>query len=287
MFSDPRAGKSTAMRVILSRKGFDSASGGHPSPIIDGVPRSLPIPTRRRTRFRFSDLPFDLGTVVSDLSGITRRSADYCHLDPDLDASVTRRLPGWRGAFGQCGAAQGHLRNQGVSEGDLFLFFGLFRHARRSSERWAFVGPNEHRFFGWLQIDAVVHAGERPQEALDKYPWLKDHPHTEGSWPKSNTIYVARKELSIRGLDKRIPGWGLFRSGLRLTAKTSQLASIWSVPEWLNPKVGGTGCTYCPAKNFSANGELRSPGRGQELVADISKRSDAVRWLRELFENEV
>jgi hypothetical protein len=33
------------MRIIFSRKGFDSASGGTRSPIIDGVPYGLPIPT--------------------------------------------------------------------------------------------------------------------------------------------------------------------------------------------------------------------------------------------------
>ena len=32
------------MRVILSRKGFDSGAGGVPSPIIDGRPVSMPIP---------------------------------------------------------------------------------------------------------------------------------------------------------------------------------------------------------------------------------------------------
>ena len=33
------------MKIIFSRKGFDTTFGGVPSPIIDGVPHSLPIPT--------------------------------------------------------------------------------------------------------------------------------------------------------------------------------------------------------------------------------------------------
>ena len=33
------------MKIIFSRKGFDTKFGGAPSPIIDGVPYSLPIPT--------------------------------------------------------------------------------------------------------------------------------------------------------------------------------------------------------------------------------------------------
>ena len=39
------------MKVILSRKGFDSSNGGCPSPILpDGTLLSLPIPTDDRDR---------------------------------------------------------------------------------------------------------------------------------------------------------------------------------------------------------------------------------------------
>lgn len=272
------------MRVVISRKGFDSSSGGCPSPIIDGMPRSLPIPTERRTRFRFDDLPHGLGQALNDLSGDPQRARGFCHLDPDLDTAVAERLPGWRGAFGQVGAAQSHLRKQGVVAGDLFLFFGLFRHATRSNGRWRYHGPSEHRIFGWLQIDQVISAGESPRVVLKDFPWLRDHPHTQGEWPQSNTIYVARERLAIRGLRKQLAGWGLFRGGTRLTAESSRLSSVWTVPNWLNPKLGGTGCTYCPAERFRKNGELQSPGRGQEFVADISGRADATAWLRDLFE---
>lgn len=46
----------TAMRVIFSRKGFDSAAGGCPSPIVEGKPISLPIPTRMPSVVCFGDL---------------------------------------------------------------------------------------------------------------------------------------------------------------------------------------------------------------------------------------
>jgi len=45
---------------------------------------------------------------------------------PALSHSSLPREPGWRPLFGQSGAAQGHLRNQHVNIGDVFLFFGLF-----------------------------------------------------------------------------------------------------------------------------------------------------------------
>ena len=44
------------MRIILSRKGFDSANGGYPSPIMpDGRMVSLPIP-EQETDVKYSQL---------------------------------------------------------------------------------------------------------------------------------------------------------------------------------------------------------------------------------------
>ncbi|MEG3597355.1 MAG: hypothetical protein VX357_03850, partial [Pseudomonadota bacterium] len=44
------------MRIIFSRKGFDSASGGGPSPIVEGRPVSLPIPAGKASHTTFGDL---------------------------------------------------------------------------------------------------------------------------------------------------------------------------------------------------------------------------------------
>ena len=56
------------MRVIFSRKGFDSSAGGCPSPIIDGQPISLPIPTRMPSPVRYVDLLGDYGALVEQLT---------------------------------------------------------------------------------------------------------------------------------------------------------------------------------------------------------------------------
>jgi hypothetical protein len=274
------------MRVIISRKGFDSAAGGCPSPIVDGRPYSLPIPSGgHKTGVRFADLPYELGSMLNDLSKDQRRSAEHCHLDPDLDPRALRRLKGWRGAFGQCASSQSHLSNQGVTRGDLFLFFGLFRHVERVNGRWRFVGPREHRLFGWLQIDHVLAVGSDSKPSLRTFPWLRDHPHVDQTfgWGDDNTIYVGTKALEVPGVSPSLPGWGLFPKGLTLTAPGQRLTSVWSVPDWLNPKRGGTGCTFNPPQRFSKNGRLRSPGRGQEFVADITGRRDAKAWLNKLF----
>ena len=118
------------MRLILSRKGFDSAAGGCPSPIFpDGSMIALPIPDKR-SPIRYGDLKWrgrNLGDVVSKLTRGTQRSDYRAHLDPDLREDICRQQAGWLPTLGQHRAAQGHLRNQGVGVGDLFLFWGVFR----------------------------------------------------------------------------------------------------------------------------------------------------------------
>lgn len=208
-----------------------------------------------------------------------------CHLDPDIDQAALTRRSGWRGALGQVGAAQGHLANQGIQAGDLFLFWGLFRSARRmAGEAWVFEGPTEHRIFGWLQVREVVTIGSDPTKALRRFPWLADHPHARNGWPGSNTVYIASPALEIGNRVPSRQGAGVFAEGVRLTQVGSLRPSLWSVPAWLDPTKGGVGLTYNPVNRWDGRGGLRAAARGQEFVANIeSRREDAVRWLTHLF----
>jgi len=119
------------MKVILSRKGFDSSAGGHASPILpDGTMLSLPIPSSHDSlSYGAITAPggSTLADIIHDLAGRARIAGKGAHLDPDLERRSRPRLPGWRPSFGQIGAASGHLRNQDVGPGDLFLFYGWFR----------------------------------------------------------------------------------------------------------------------------------------------------------------
>jgi hypothetical protein len=154
------------MRLILSRKGFDSASGGCPSPILpDGRICSLPIPDKEASTL-FRDLSWDgtdLGTIVSTLTRGRQRADFRCHLDPDLRPDLRATPSGWRPALGQLGASQGHLRNQSVGVGDMFIFWGIFRPVDAT---WKWAGDPVHLIWGWLQIGEVrcrsrhqVHSG--------------------------------------------------------------------------------------------------------------------------------
>jgi len=222
--------------------------------------------------------------MVPDLTRGRLTQQTPCHLDPDLAKESRRRScpTGWRGSLGQESAAQGHLENQGVGSGDLFLFFGLFREAiKRDTDTWAFQGKPFHALFGWLQIEEALSVQGDPARVLARHPWLAEHPHLHGDWTGHNTIYVARERLAWGELD--LPGWGLLPSPVRLTDQDATGPSTWQVPPWLDPTCGGTGMTYHPPARWLGSGRLKAAGRGQEFVAQVGDRRDAMSWVAEVL----
>ncbi len=125
-------------RIILSRKGMDSGSGGMASPMLHGRLLSLPIPDQR-SDIRYASLQagpgLSYGALIHQLAGKRMATA---HLDPDLQHGDLPRKPGWKPVYGQTGAALSHLRSEGVGAGDLLLFFGWFREAERWERKWRF-----------------------------------------------------------------------------------------------------------------------------------------------------
>ncbi len=300
-------------RIVLSRKGFDSKTGKSHSPIFpDGRILSLPIPTPQRypqSSKRFSDVLWvgrSLAPIVECLSKV--RQDCWCHLDPDLRDEAIPRQSGWRPAFGLVDESQTHLANQGVCQGDLFLFFGTFRRVEEDgSGGWCFVrtAPRVHLIFGWLQVHEVLalHTVADYDRALGKYPWLSDHPHLNGSFrepgdnprrPMNNTVYVSTPKLSIAGTDA--PGGGVFQNEdcrIILTEPeevekgASSRCSHWRLPEWFWP---ADGCRRLKRKVKMRRRaapwiHVTSEGPGQEFVIDVDGISDvANKWVRYLFE---
>lgn len=259
------------MRIVFSRKGFDSSSGGCPSPIREGRPVPLPIPTDRRSTTRFADL--GLGELVAALTRGAVRGSSLCHRDPDLE----------RGAFGQTGTAQSHLAKAGVREGDVFPFFGLFRELGPASPapRFAPRARPHHRLFGWLRVGRIVRLGADGSWARAILPELARHPHLGPGWNANNTLYLASAELSLPGAEKPLPGFGLAKRAsprLRLTVEGGP-PSLWSVPAWLDPTRGGVGMSYHGDRGRWSAGRCRIVARGQEFVAEVGDRSDARDWL--------
>ena len=104
------------MKIVFSRKGFDTKFGGGASPIVDGRPLSLPIPGANQETTTYAERGLADAVAIAARGRIGGSHA--CHDDPMFD--------GLRCWLGQVSAAQGHLRNQGVGPGDIFLFCGLF-----------------------------------------------------------------------------------------------------------------------------------------------------------------
>jgi hypothetical protein len=106
-----RKSRKYPMEIILSRKDFDSQSGGRASPILpDDSMLSLPIPPRNGLP-NYEALPAGDGRSYLDIMSDLRRGHDgrlilfhqtwlpscvglKAHLDPDLVASTLECLPG-------------------------------------------------------------------------------------------------------------------------------------------------------------------------------------------------
>ncbi len=279
------------MRIIFSRKGFDSAAGGVPSPIFpDGRILSLPIPDKN-SPISYKDITwneYNVGEIVASLTNGKIPPNYRAHLDPDLNAESLPRHNEWQPIFGQVGASQGHLRNQGVTTGDLFLFFGLFQEviANDGKFRLAPKSSPKHIIWGWFQVDTST-----PVDNVDrnKFEWATYHPHFHRASNQSNTVYFAKKSLDIPGLDiENINGAGIFpycSSKLQLTASKSR-PSLWKLPLWMLPANEAASLSYHGnLERWKKEGDyvlLQTVGRGQEFVLDCSYYLDAIKWLKEL-----
>ena len=242
------------MRIIFSRKGFDSSSGGGPSPIVDGRPVSLPIPdTKGLSRTTYGAL--GLGEHAAKASKGALGDEALCNHDPMFTGSN-----GGEGQclFGQCGAAQTHLANRGVGVGDVFLFFGLFREES---------GDPHHRIFGYQRVEEVIDLSSCDPGRRARLAAL-GHPHALGLHAKNDVVYVGEGRAASRATD-----------ALRLTAPEGP-PSLWNRAAWLRP--GGLSYhdradRWLPAKR------LRSVARGQEFVADIGRRKAPREWLERIL----
>lgn len=285
------------MKIIFSRKGFDSSFGGVPSPIFEnGQMMSLPIPGGRAPH-RFQDLqtPVDnMGPLVSDLTKQPIYARAAVHLDPDLDSTSLPRKEGWRASLGQVRAAQTHLEGQGVGKGDLFLFFGWFREVEKINERYQYQKKSvgQHTLFGYLQIGEMLPFGAIPdQEAiLKERPWLYDHPHIEGERASNNTVYVASSELVLPTGPTGLPGAGAFdfwQTHLQLTAPNMP-KSRWKLPNWFGPESAMPGklSYHKDPKRWENQTDgsviLSSVAKGQEFVMDLPDHAQALEWIKKI-----
>jgi len=280
------------MKVILSRKGFDSSYGGVASPILDdGTLLSLPIPSPSRITYdELSVGGIPLGKVVADLTSGRIPSNHHAHLDPDLNAAMYPRLPGWRPIFGQVDAAQAHLEGCGVTIGEIFLFFGWFREVNTVGEQYRFVrdARNLHVIYGWLQVGEIIRVNQKPSCAPQ---WASEyHPHFYGDRGANNTVYIASERLDIGGIASSADGGGVFRKfheDLCLTAPGAKNRSQWLLPMWFYPRDKRAPLSYhSNPQRWKMHEDctiLDSVARGQEFVLDTDHYPEATSWMRDLM----
>ncbi len=241
------------MRIILSRKGFDSAAGGGPSPIVGGQPISLPIPAYGKLSKTSYGL-LGLGEHVAKASRGRYGADDLCHYDPMF-------LADGRCVFGQCGGPLTHLMDtNGVAAGDVFLFFGWF-----AGNGW----EDHHRIFGYLRIASIVRLADADRAAKDRFMAI-DHPHALGFHHKmrNDTLFVG-KGRAARTAAK----------SLALT-EPGQSRTRWRVPDWLRSV--GLSCHQADWR-WPGPGRLISVAQGQEFVADIGERDEPKAWLEQII----
>jgi len=196
------------VKIIFSRKGFDSSAGGSPSLIFpDGTLFSIPIPSSKDDCF-YGDLSFTykgepIQSILNDVMGGNIRHnkqwipCDYsshtqrCHYDP-----MPYQDAGFNGiALGQADKAEKHLRNQSVGKEDIFLFYGWFRKVEKTDGAWRFaVGePDIQLIWSTMRISdcVLLDTAEHREDALRKYPFLSRHPHLYSRDCLKNRIYLS------------------------------------------------------------------------------------------------
>jgi hypothetical protein len=270
------------MKVILSRKGFDSSYGGCASPILpDGTMLSMPIPGGEASNLKFEDIKYGEITYLDIWDKLySKHKTDklYCHLDPDIRADVrVKPVDNWVAAFGQTDTAQKHLHNRGVSKGDLFLFFGWFR---KTDENYKYLPDDMDKqiIYGYLQIGDIVNG----DEIKNNYPW---HPHAKGKYSSDNTLYVATEKLTLDGKETDLPGYGVFKYNDELVlTKDNCSRSKWKInSDWNIEKFFESNSISYHSKNNIKDSYFQSAYRGQEFI--ISENKKVNDWAYNLIKN--
>ena len=276
------------MKVILSKKGFDSSNCTKPILITNNELLFLPIPSINKADKKYSEVFINNEKSLLDCcreKGINHAIIDgkkvpideetNCHLDPQLLDYFG--YPDFKGSFGQDLSAQGHLKRNYVQVDDLFLFYCWYK-----DEKDKIHSDGKHTIFGYLQIGEIIKVNElhpeRKQEIISIYPWLKDHPHWN-SKATNNTIYIARDTCTF---DDDIKGFGMFNYSPNLNLSNNDMSqrTYWKIPALKGLNVSFKGANG--KKEFDELGQYIIFPRCQELVIDSPQ---AEQWAINLIKN--
>ena len=270
------------MKIVISRKGVDSESGGMASPILPcGCLCSIPNPSTL-PEVRYADIKFGKHTLQQICNELNPSwsSHEFAHLDPDLRSKALEKRPeNWRAAFGQSGSAAGLLINKSVGDGALFIFFGWFRRTIKVNGKLAFDRTDvngRHIVWGWLEVGKVWKVVVPPPDDLR---FLDDHPHvkfSEAQGPR-NTVYVS----SESGL--KAGAFSTESESVVLTKEGGGGRSVWLLPEGFESLFLKRDLSYHPDESrWRREGKriaLQTVGRGQEFVLDGKRHPPVYKYF--------
>ncbi len=266
------------MKIIFSRKGFDSKFGKQPSPVLpDGTLLSLPIP-RKNDITTFNEIFYNgksyFETIKELKPSTTIQANDTCHLDPDIRKNISSPHPQERvSIFGQCDAALTVPKKYEVKKEDIFLFFGWFKETEYDNKgelQYKKGAPYLHIIYGYLQIGAVYHCSENVPA------YSRHHAHLNGSFTdvKNNSIYVAGNTFS---LNNSVSGSGCFtyNADLVLTAE-GMTRSKWKPYTFFKQPM-----SYHRPASFRET-HFQSAAQGQEFIMEGG--AELVDWVKKLIQ---
>jgi hypothetical protein len=257
----------------ISRKGYDDKYGGRPSAILqDGTMASFPIPVADEIGIESERLSFQEKYRLDEVLGSLSAGKDPLahHLDPDLGFYCVDKKPSrCAGVFGQCGSAAGHLLNQQIGPGDVFLFFGTFQHVEATNGELDYSRKRKpfHALFGYLRIDDVIEVARiTAKDALAAHPhWLnRDH----RGYQRNNLLFV--------GSDY---GTFLYSEQLCLTVPNQSKKSLWELPRSFE----NIPLTYHPKGGALCKDRFRiqTAAIGQEFVFHLA--DELKEWVEEVI----
>lgn len=268
------------MKVILSRKGMDSEAGGMASPILpDGTLLSLPIPDENSNQ-QYGELYYkghSFREIIHQLNPRFNFARNVtCHLDPDIYDGIEGKTKGWKAAFGQSGVSASHLDKMEVDEGDVFLFYGMFKGTVwRSDGRLSYVpgAPIRHIIYGYMEVGKIL----KNESDIQEYAW---HPHSINMERPDNRLYLPKK-------------YGTFQydNSLVLTKPEQNSRRMWRLPAFFAQD--GISISW-QGKNrpvfIDGYAELNSSCRGQEFVitTDTPEQQDNIRsWVDDMIQRGI
>jgi len=277
------------MKIILSRKGFDSKYGGVPSPIMpDGTLLSLPIPNvgdDKKANIEYKNLQFEDTNYAQIIAALTKGKKDKflyekCHLTPFLRKEVLPRSEKWQQGYRQSEQSLSHLLNQKAEKDDLFLFFGWFRDVEKIDGKYQYVrnSKGRHIIFGFLQVGDIL-----PNPTGEQFPWSIPQEHL-GEKIENKAFFVARPTLSW---DETKPGAGVLNVKANpelILTKEGMTCSCWKLQDFMKDMK----ISYHTENSWKdgKDGYFKSADIGQEFVIS-SEREDLMQklkdWAKELI----